>query len=293
MFDDIQPPKSGTTPPNLPLGEPEDIFERTESGQGEEVGFPPQSITDPTPSTTPLNTALDAGVLRPKASPAVVSGEVFSSPVPAVPTPSPRLEPSSYTVQTPPAPLLAEEQRPLSAPEEAPFTGRKFFVFVATILIAGILGFGSFWIYTSFIQTDLDTNTFSNGETETEVVPINQPANVSEVPVNTPTSSNVIENNILFGEPVDTDSDGILDVDEARYRTDTLNWDTDGDGLSDGDEVLIWKTNPLVQDTDGDGYTDTVEIKNGYNPLGEGKLFAPPTSTPETMMTTSTTTTAP
>jgi len=48
--------------------------------------------------------------------------------------------------------------------------------------------------------------------------------------------------------------------------------DSDSDGLSDGDEVLRYKTDPANPDTDGDGYSDGSEVKNGYNPLGEGKL---------------------
>ncbi len=48
--------------------------------------------------------------------------------------------------------------------------------------------------------------------------------------------------------------------------------DTDGDGLGDSDEVLRWKTDPIKADTDGDGYPDAQEIKNGYNPVGDGKL---------------------
>lgn len=48
--------------------------------------------------------------------------------------------------------------------------------------------------------------------------------------------------------------------------------DTDGDGLTDGDEQQKYKTNPNNKDTDGDGYTDNEEIKNGYDPNGPGKL---------------------
>lgn len=47
--------------------------------------------------------------------------------------------------------------------------------------------------------------------------------------------------------------------------------DSDLDGLSDADEVSIYKTNPLLADTDNDGYPDGVEIKNGYAPLNKKK----------------------
>jgi len=53
-----------------------------------------------------------------------------------------------------------------------------------------------------------------------------------------------------------------------------LTKDTDGDGLSDFEEVNIYHTDPLKADTDGDGYSDGAEVKGGYNPLGAGKYTA-------------------
>ncbi len=43
--------------------------------------------------------------------------------------------------------------------------------------------------------------------------------------------------------------------------------DTDGDGVSDYEEINIYHTNPLVRDTDGDGVSDRNEILDGTNPL--------------------------
>lgn len=56
------------------------------------------------------------------------------------------------------------------------------------------------------------------------------------------------------------------------------NKDTDGDGLSDYDELYIYKTSPYLKDTDSDGYTDDTEIKTGNNPncpTGQICLIAP------------------
>ncbi len=59
----------------------------------------------------------------------------------------------------------------------------------------------------------------------------------------------------------DTDGDGLSDGDEVnRYHTNPLSVDSDGDGLSDGDEVLKYKTDPNNKDTDGDGLSDADEI---------------------------------
>jgi len=60
---------------------------------------------------------------------------------------------------------------------------------------------------------------------------------------------------------IDTDGDGLTDQDEINiYKTDPNNPDTDGDGLSDGDEVMKYRTDPLKWDTDGDGLSDGDEV---------------------------------
>ncbi len=66
----------------------------------------------------------------------------------------------------------------------------------------------------------------------------------------------------------DTDGDGLTDYEEVRvYGTDPLNPDTDGDGLNDGDEVHKYRTNPLKWDTDDGGVSDWHEIfEDGTNP---------------------------
>jgi len=58
----------------------------------------------------------------------------------------------------------------------------------------------------------------------------------------------------------DIDADGLTYSEELVYNTDPFNDDTDGDKLSDGEEVNGYRTNPLSRDTDGDGYSDYDEI---------------------------------
>ena len=76
---------------------------------------------------------------------------------------------------------------------------------------------------------------------------------------------------------VDTDSDGLTDAEEQALGTSITVADTDGDGLSDREEFRVFGTDPKNPDTDGDTYLDGVEVQNGYNPRGEGKLFTIPT----------------
>ncbi len=69
--------------------------------------------------------------------------------------------------------------------------------------------------------------------------------------------------------PDDSDNDGIYDFAEADFGSSPQSFDTDGDGLSDGDEVFIHNTDPARADTDGDGFTDLEEVN------GAGDTTAP------------------
>ncbi|MBT4251408.1 sortase [bacterium] len=61
-----------------------------------------------------------------------------------------------------------------------------------------------------------------------------------------------------------------------RYSIDLENEsETESDVDDDGLTLLAEyenSTNPLNPDTDGDGYGDGKEVRDGYNPIGEGKL---------------------
>ena len=75
---------------------------------------------------------------------------------------------------------------------------------------------------------------------------------------------------ITFGtdpENADTDGDGLSDYDELYvYHTAAGETDSDGDGLSDYDEVHVYGTDPVKGDTDADGLSDGDELKQGTDP---------------------------
>lgn len=52
----------------------------------------------------------------------------------------------------------------------------------------------------------------------------------------------------------------------ARAEEPSSQLDSDGDGLTDDDELGVYFTDPANPDTDGDGYGDGTEINNGYSP---------------------------
>lgn len=65
----------------------------------------------------------------------------------------------------------------------------------------------------------------------------------------------------------DSDRDGLTNLQEFKLGTDLRKRDSDGDGLSDGEEVNQFHTSPLLVDTDGDGVPDGIEAQTGSNPL--------------------------
>lgn len=62
---------------------------------------------------------------------------------------------------------------------------------------------------------------------------------------------------------VDTDGDGLSDGQERAFTSNPNLMDTDGDGLTDRDEFVLRpnRSNPRLADTDGDGLTDFQEVR--------------------------------
>lgn len=95
---------------------------------------------------------------------------------------------------------------------------------------------------------------------------------------------------------VDSDGDGLSDTEEIHtYGTDPEKADTDNDGLEDGSEVTFWDAsssswdadidgdglmNLLDADSDGDGFADGQEYKNNTDPGDPGSTPASDNTSP-------------
>ncbi|WP_455234574.1 S8 family serine peptidase [Thiogranum longum] len=71
----------------------------------------------------------------------------------------------------------------------------------------------------------------------------------------------------------DSDDDDLSDFDEDRlHGTDPRDADSDDDGLDDAEEVTVYYTDPLTPDSDGDGLSDFDEVAiYGTDPLSSNR----------------------
>lgn len=247
MFDDQPPTNVGNVPTNLPVGEAEDMF----GGDEQTAESAPSVVPAETPS------ALEAGVLKPKSP---ISSAPPSSDQPRLTVPPPTDE-GAYTITE-------------------PTIGRRIMMFVVAVVVLVILGGGGWLVYARFIaQKPSDFGTVAPTPTPSPVVELPVP---SPTPPATPSAEvveDIVDEQVLFGEPIDKDDDGLDDLREQSLGTDPNNWDSDEDTLSDGDEILLWSTDPLNRDSDGDSYVDGLEVRSGYSPLGPGRIFGGATTT--------------
>ncbi len=228
---------------------------------------------------------------------------------PAAPAPTSPERPGMPTFQAPPAnpaaPTAATPQTfpsgvketYLNVQDNMPAAGERgvkaLKIFLILLIAAAAVSFAGYFVYSKFLKPQAQINDTINNAVTTAppissdtLAKINEQENAAPVvatsaPVeeststatSTETSSSTLENTATDTTAVvDTDGDGLSDSEEMAIGTDINKVDTDGDGLSDYEEVKTYHTDPLNPDTDGDGYSDGAEVKNGYNPNGPGKL---------------------
>ncbi|MBI5071694.1 hypothetical protein HZB93_02245 [Candidatus Falkowbacteria bacterium] len=206
--------------------------------------------------------------------------DMFSGVEPAKPEPLRPAGALSPTVPGRPGEVAQYGATPAEVGEE---TGgspkKKMFLVIAAVVLILILGGGGYLAWQQFTAAPVSPIP----EVSNTNLP---PANVPVVNVNTPITNTPAEEvppAVLETAPVvpapeslDTDGDGLSNAEEVTLGTDTTKADTDEDGLNDGLEVNVYFTDPLNPDTDGDGYLDGAEVTAGYNPKGPGRLLEQP-----------------
>ncbi len=292
MFDDHTPQPTGGLPPsNLPMKEPGDMFSAVDDIQTPPETFQPMQVDPVTANNEP--SAVNAGVLTPKQPQQPIAPPIAPEPISMSAMAAPFTPPPMST-----SPQQSTAATPQNFPTKGPGIAKMaMFIFLGIIGLAIVAG-GVWFAYNSFAKKDTnqptsETSDFNVDNTQTTEVDLTADIFATDNVTNTSDNSVTdlgatstqpeitnedIDNALIFGQLIDTDGDGLDDIREADLGTDPKNWDTDGDDLSDGDEVIIWKTQPLNPDTDDDGFKDGEEIKGGYNPVGPGRLFEAPTN---------------
>lgn len=173
-----------------------------------------------------------------------------------------------------------------SAPNEPPSSSSAQKIFVMLLLFLGLalVAAGAYFSYQAFWQPETVQETGSAGNGESQKSGEDEPdVDSGDERVDQgdeKSSEKELEENSKSGpkdntsaQDKDTDGDGLTDEEEVELGTNPNKIDTDEDGLFDREEVKVYGTDPLNPDTDGDGYSDGEEVDSGYNPKGEGKLY--------------------
>lgn len=184
------------------------------------------------------------------------------------------------------APNIPSEDSILVAEQKSDGPMRKIIIAVLVIILLAGVGAGVYYFLpkANFNKDVSETNQNSN-------MPVNTNTNNPTDLINGNDNTDILVNEDELDEDfdglsnglektygtnpleADSDNDQVFDQDEIEvYKTDPLADDSDSDNLSDYQEIFVYKTDPNDPDTDGDTFLDGVEVLNGYNPLGVGRL---------------------
>lgn len=175
---------------------------------------------------------------------------------------------SRYAVQAMPGSLKVDARKK---------SGRGITALIV-VFIAIFLGLGGFviWMYgdslgisvpnLSFQQKDQEEDI--SQKTDEEISKMNEDINVNTESISGLTEKvGGLSDDADFLEKKADHAEDIQNIEIFLKKT-----DSDGDGISDYDEVTVFETDPENEDTDGDGFKDGEEISAGFNPSGDGEL---------------------
>lgn len=148
------------------------------------------------------------------------------------------------------------------------FSGSNRGIIVSSlILLTVILLTGGYFVYDNW-QKLQNSQKLVEKQQHPPIIEIQEDDVNILIPVTTSTED-VVTSTIIFTEDVTTSTE---DFGKIKFSL-----DSDNDGLTDVEEV-IFGTAPTNADTDGDGYKDGVEVANGYSPnkAGDVKIYDSP-----------------
>jgi hypothetical protein len=128
--------------------------------------------------------------------------------------------------------------------------------------VAGVYSY-TVW-HTSTVTTNewVDEYGVTNISTNTLWTPVSPPFNGIDSEWECLTTNLVLSGGVGVYEDANSSSNA-----RVRFYAVANRLDSDGDGLSDGAEIFIHRTDPDDPDSDGDGVSDGVDIALGSNPL--------------------------
>jgi len=149
-------------------------------------------------------------------------------------------------------------------------TGMVIIAIGAIVVIA--LGYGVY----AYLKNPSAFNSFAKNTSPAAVTPVTPgkttATNASGTPAgqNTPVI-NLVPTTTASATPENVAPTSTPVVNAPVTSSPAIIIDSDADGLNNVEEALLG-TNPNKADTDGDGYSDLSEALNGYSPTGAGKL---------------------
>ncbi|NQU77900.1 hypothetical protein HQ544_04360 [Candidatus Falkowbacteria bacterium] len=296
MFEDTTQPNQGNqnsdegaAPPNLPIGGQtvptpptpggvgaEDIFDGVDNRPApalpaEAPLSPPQA--PPSAPATPPPPPVPEFQPAPLPTPGAPAGQIGLA---TGQVPVPQVD-ASEIGQAPPTVMPGVPAGQMTGKEGLP-TGKKIIIIIVSIILVVALAALGFWAYERFLGGVDDSigdgvmDNDSDGEEDGNEG--DQDGDEGDQDGDEGDQDGDGDGDEVFdpGVFLDTDGDGLTDEEELALGTDINNPDSDEDGLTDRQEIEIYKTDPLEPDTDGDGYVDGNEVDYGYDPMGPGRL---------------------
>lgn len=154
-----------------------------------------------------------------------------------------------------------EQQQKITTPHEAkPLNMRKWIKIGGAVILIVLLGLLAYY---------LATQKNNNSEKTTE-------SKLPRIWLNQHFGSETCTDAAKCGDEADPDNDGLKNYNEFKEGTNPNKADSDEDGLADGDEVNVYKTDPGLKYTDRreiavvKDFNDAVDISSDFDPLTPG-----------------------